>query len=127
MSHFTNIQTELTDRDLLIKALRSLGHKPEVGRLMARGYLGAETPVEIRIHTKNRGYDIGFRKRGSAYIIVADWYGVADFKQTHFVQELTQHYAYHATSDKLQAQGFAIATQEIEEDGRIHLVLRRMA
>jgi homospermidine synthase len=127
MSHFTTIKTKLAENDILLKALQSLGHVPYKDRRAVRGFLGAETPVDICIPTKNPAYDIGFRKNGDSYEMVADWYGIRDFDQKEFIQRLTQHYAYHATCEKLQAQGFSVATQETEEDGRIHLVLRRTA
>jgi hypothetical protein len=43
------------------------------------------------------------------------------------LQQLTQRYAYQAACAKLEAQGFALASEEVKESGEIHLVLRRMA
>jgi hypothetical protein len=54
-------------------------------------------------------------------------WGVREFKRKKFIHQLTQQYAFHGTCEKLQAQGFTVARQENQEDGRIHLVLRRMA
>jgi len=82
--------------------------------------------VEIKIPTKSPGYDIGFRRAGNAYEIVADWWGIRDINQTQFLQQVTQRYAYHAARAKLEAQGFALVNEEVQEGERIHLVLRRM-
>ena len=40
---------------------------------------------------------------------------------------LTQRYAYHVARAKLEAQGFALVTEETQLDGQMHLVLQRMA
>ena len=92
-----------------------------------QGYLGNRTHVEIKVPTKNPEYDIGFRKVGGTYQCVADWYGLREIDQGEFFQQLTQRYAYHATRAKLVAQGFTLASEEVREDGRIHLVLRRIS
>lgn len=127
MSHFTSLKTTLVERDLLVKALRDLGHQPEQGNVAVRGFAGQRTPVEILIPTANRGYDIGFRQGSTGYELVADWYGIRDMSQEEFLQRLTQRYAYHTTLEKLQQQGFTVASEEQQADGKIHLVLRRMA
>ena len=127
MSHFTRIKTRMVERAHLVAALRDLGHAPEEGQLQARGFGGNRTPVEVRIQTRNSGYDVGFRRTAEGYEVVADWWGVKGIKQNEFLQQLQQRYAYHATRAKLQEQGFALVTEEQQEDGRIRLVLRRLA
>ena len=47
--------------------------------------------------------------------------------RAQFLQQVSQRYAYHAARAKLEEQGFTLASEEVREDGRIHLVLRRMA
>jgi hypothetical protein len=127
VSHFTRIKTRMVQRDHLVSALRDLGFQPEVGELPARGFAGNRIHVEVRIPSGNPGYDIGFQKTDDGYVVVADWWGITRVKQATFVQQLSQRYAYHATRSRLQEQGFDIVTDEKQPDGRIHLVLRRMA
>ena len=126
MSHFTTIKTRMTEKEPLLKALKDLGYLPEDGAVGIGGYLGNRTAVEIKIATNNPEYDIGFRKVGDAYQCVADWYGLREIDQQKFIEQLTQRYAYHAARGKLEAQGFTLASEEVHEDGRIHLVLRRV-
>ena len=126
MSHFTSIKTRMTEKVHLLKALEDLGHSPQDGLVEIRGYMGNRTAVEIKIATENPEYDIGFRKVGGAYQCVADWYGLREFNQQKFIEKLTQRYAYHAARAKLEAQGFTLASEQVHEDGRIHLVLRRV-
>ena len=127
MSHFSRIKTRLVERAHLVAALRDLGHAPEEGRVEARGYGGARTRVEVKIATAAAGYDVGFRHTPEGYEVVADWWGVRGLEQKEFLRQLHQRYAYHAARAKLEEQGFTLVSEEKQEDGRIRLVLRRMA
>lgn len=124
MSHFTRVRTQIMELAYLKQALDDLEYRYEEGRLKIRGFAGRKTPVDLKIHTK--GYPIGFRKAGNAYELVADWWGVRGVNQQTFLQEITRRYAYHAAREKLEAQGFSLVSEEVEEDAQIHLVLRRM-
>ena len=75
MSHFTRIKTQIVEKKYLPRALQDLNYAYEEGDVEIRGYGGNRIAVEIKIPTSNRGYDIGFRKSGDAYELVADWYG----------------------------------------------------
>jgi hypothetical protein len=149
MSHFTTLKTQLTEREPLLRAIEDLGLPYEEGQLEARGYQGIRTPVEIRVRTADPDYDLGFRKVGETYECVGDWHGIRGLggsgstppllrwlrplggrrssaaEAERFMSQLTQRYAYHAAKAKLEAQGFAVASEETAKDGRIHLVLRR--
>lgn len=127
MSHFTSIKTQMVEKPYLVQALKDLGYACKEGRVEVRGYGGSRAAVEVKVATRNPGYDIGFRKADGAYEVVADWWGIRDLPQEHFVQQLTQRYAYHAARAKLEEQGFALVAEETQKDGQIHLVLRRMA
>jgi len=126
MSHFTRISTKIVEKEYLTLALQDLGYTWVEGEVEISGYQGNRTRVEMKIPTKNPGYDIGFRKTKDSYEIVADWWGIRDIKQEQFLQKLTQRYAYHATVAKLEDQGFAVINQDTQLDGKVHLVLRRM-
>jgi hypothetical protein len=125
MSHFSKIQTKLTDERYLLQALRDLGYNPVSGKLSVRGYEGSRTSVDIRVPSKTPGYDIGFRKEGEHFVCVADWFGVGrGIQKNEFLENLTQRYATLIVKDQLHVQGFALA-EERQVEGRIHLVLRR--
>ncbi len=124
MSHFTRVRTQIVELAYLKQALDDLEYRYEEGRLKIRGFMGQRTPVDLKIHTQ--GYPIGFRKTGDAYELVADWWGVRGVNKQSFLQEVTRRYAYHAAREKLEAQGFALVSEEVEENKQIHLVLRRM-
>lgn len=125
MSHFTTMKTRLVNRKYLVAALKDLGFQPQEGSVMIRGYEGQETEVEVKVPTGNPEYDLGFRKVGKTYELVADWYGITDIRAKSFMAQLLQRYAYHAVSAQVQARGFEIVEDESLRDHTIHLTLRR--
>lgn len=126
MSHFSQIQTQMVEKKFLLQALKDLGFTYQEGEQQVVGFGGQKTAVDIRVPLK-QSYDLGFRKSGGHYEIVADWFGVRGINQKEFTQRLTQRYAYHATREKLEKQGFDMVEEQVEETGQIRLVLRRMA
>jgi len=125
MSHFTRIKTKLVKKEFLIEALKDLGHRPREGKVLIQGYGGQKTEVEVMIPTKNVGYDIGFRKKGEAYELVADWYGIKDIEPEGFLNQVQQKYAYYAVQSRMAEQGFEVVEEEDLEDGTVHLMVRR--
>jgi hypothetical protein len=125
MSHFTRMKTQLVKKGYLLKALHDLDHAFQEGKVRIRGYGGQSTEVEVKIPTKNPGYDLGFRKAGNTYELVADWYGIEDITPERFLKDVQQRYAYHAVLDRMGEQGFNVVEEEDEEDNTIHLTLRR--
>jgi hypothetical protein len=125
MSHFTKIQTRLTDHEFLKQALENLGYEVELDAEV-RGYGGVKRSAELKIATASRGYDIGFIKGAEGYVLLADWWGIKGIDQSKFVAQLTQQYARCVAKEKLRQQGFTLASEETDANGRIHLLLRRM-
>lgn len=125
MSHFSRIQTQIIDKRLLLQALKDLGYRYEEGELQLPGFAAQQTPVEIRIQLP-LSYDIGFRKVGDTYEAVADWSGVRGIQSTDFINQVSQRYAYHATKEKLELQGFTLVEEQVQDTGQIRLLLRRM-
>jgi hypothetical protein len=117
----------MAEQEYLLLALQDLGYSYEEGQLDVHGFGGQHVRVEVKIPTQNRGYEIGFRHVDGVYEIVADWWGIRDIDREQFQQQLAQRYAYHAARTRLAQQGFNLVGEEVGEDGRIHLVLRRLA
>ena len=127
MSHFTRLRTKLVERRFVLAALDDLGMPHEVGDVTVRGLGGATTKAEIRIPTSDPRFDVGLvRADDGAYEVVADWFGVKDWTEESLVASLTRRYAYHAARESLEREGFGLVAEEVAEDGRVHLVLRRM-
>jgi len=127
MSHFSLIETQLTNQEFLVKALQDMGYAVQQGGVLVHGYEGNRTRAELKIATSNPDYDIGFVKRGNVFGLVADWHGIFGIDAGQFMQKLNQRYAYHASITQLKEQGFSVASEEVQKDGQIRLVLRRCA
>jgi hypothetical protein len=129
MSHFTTIKTQFVAAAPLRKALADVRAEFNLGEVrenaLVSGYHGNTARADLVVSTRNQGYDLGFRKQGEAYELVADWYGIRDFKQADLAARLTQRYAYHTVKEKLDQQGFSLVEEEVKQDKTIHLVLRR--
>jgi len=129
MSHFTTIKTQFVSREHLKQALEDVGEEFGLGAVqydaVVNGYGGGTMSAELVVSTRNRGYDIGFRKEGETYGLVADWWGIKDIKQEQLKSRLSQRYAYHAVKDRLDRQGFATVEEKVKQDQTIHLTLRR--
>jgi hypothetical protein len=127
MSHFTTLKTRIVSKDHLKQALQDLQLQFEEGETEIRGYQGIRTSVDIRIPTSNPDYQIGFRKQGETYEMVADWYGIEDVKQQDFLQQISQRYAYNVAKEQLEKQDFTVVEEEVGADRTIHITVRRMA
>ncbi len=133
MSHFTTIRTKMIDRHHLLAALQDLGFntvesQPTPSTLF--GFKGDARPemAEIIIRRKFVGSasnDIGFAKSadGTFQAIIS---GYDQRKYSHtWLQKVQCRYAYHATKAALSSQGFSLVEEEQQQDGTLHLVLRR--
>ena len=133
MSHLTRIKTRLVEREYLLKALKELGYTPEMASsttesLFVHGLAGERARAEIKVKISRLGREVGFRKSGDGtYEIVVDWWGSGLGLREDFLQKVTQRYAYHAALAKLEEQGFTLSSEEIQQNGQIHLTLRRVA
>ena len=135
MSQYLNIETQIVSAEHLVKALKDVGfNEVEVYQTAQplRGWLGdrRKNSAEIIIrkeHVGSASNDIGFkwRPQGRFTAIISDF-----DKNTYnaaWLNRLTQRYAYHVAMDKLQAKGFDLVDEYVQEDQTIHLTLRNMA
>lgn len=118
-------------KDHLRTALNDLAEEFGLSRLrenspIKRGTGSAIPVADLVVSTPNRDYDLGFVKEGSAYDLVADWYGLKGLDHEAFISRLSQRYAYHAVRGSLDAQGFALIEEEIDDRKTIHLRMRRL-
>lgn len=126
MSHFTRIQTQISDKTHLLQALHDMGFQFEDAPQNLRGFRGQKTMVDIRIKLEN-SYDVGFQKVGDVFEAIADWSRVRGLEQEKFINQVSQRYAYHAAKAKLTEQGFTLVEEQTTNNGQIHMVLRRLS
>lgn len=124
MSHISRLKTIMVDKAFLLLALQDLGFRYEEGEFQIRG-ISESTTAEIKV-TYSLSRDVGFTKTERGYVIVADWWGTKPSDRRKFSENIIQRYAYHATKARLEAQGFTIASEEQREDGKLHMILRRV-
>lgn len=122
MSHFTTIKVQIKNSKILHQVLQELGYQVECNTTV-RGYRGNTTEAEYVIRQQN-GYDLGFRRYGEIYEIVADFWG-AKINQQEFVNSIAQEYAHKTLMATVQEQGFNIEEEEVLEDGTVRVVVGR--
>jgi hypothetical protein len=122
MSHFTTIKVQIKDGEILHQTLQELGYTVECNKKV-RGYQGDKTAAEYVIRQEN-GYDLGFRRDGENYELVADFWG-ARINQQAFVSSILQKYAHKTLMASVQEQGFDVEEQENLEDGTLRVVVGR--
>lgn len=122
MSHFTTIKVQIKDGQVLAESLRELGHEV-LHNVEVRGFMGDKTTAEYVIRQAN-GYDLGFRRSGDTYELVADFWG-ARIDETAFVNAVNQKYAHRMLMQSVVEQGFDVEEEETLEDGTVRVVVGR--
>ena len=124
MSHITRLKTRLTEAKYLMAALADLVHSPVAAweeTVLDDGRPEKRTVVNI----KHGGRAIHFVQEDGVYAAFGPEEIVRQLERAHFFDLLAQRYAYHATIDSLQEQGFSVAEEIVEETGEMRLLLRR--
>ena len=127
MSHFSTVKTQLRKRQHLLQALKDLGHSPQEGENLVRGYRGQTVKAELYVEMSEGG-DIGFRwnKSSNSYELVTDldlWKQKVPVER--FLSQLTQRYALNTVLSATAQEGFQIEEQKSNVDGSIELVVTR--
>ena len=135
MSHYSVLQTRITDAETLVEALADLGFaevevhetpQPLVGWLGDERETRAEVIVR-RAHLHRASNDIGFARRpdGRFEALISD-YDRKTFGQA-WLGRLTQRYAYRVARKVLSAQDYDLVEERVDEEQKIHMTVRRMA
>ncbi|MFN6537552.1 MAG: DUF1257 domain-containing protein [Nostoc sp. EkiNYC01] len=122
MSHFTTIKVQIKHGEILHEVLQELNYQVECNTNV-RGYRGDTTQAEYVIR-QNNGYDLGFRRSGENYEIVADFWG-AKINQQQFVNSISHKYAHKTLMATVQEQGFNVEDEEVLADGTVRVVVGR--
>jgi tRNA G26 N,N-dimethylase Trm1 len=120
MSHFTTIKVQIKNGETLRQCLQELGYVVECNT-QVRGYQGNKTQAEYVIRQGN-GYDLGFRRDGENYEVVADFWG-AKINQQEFINSISQRYAHKTLMASVQSQGFNVEEEETLSDGTVRVVV----
>ncbi|MDR9404593.1 MAG: DUF1257 domain-containing protein [Halothece sp. Uz-M2-17] len=122
MSHFSTIKIQIKNGEILQQVLTELGYEVE-SNTKVRGYQGNQTNAEYVIR-QNNGYDLGFRRNGENYELVADFWGTR-INQQEFLNQINQKYAHQTLMQTVEEQGFDVEEEEVLEDGTVKVVVGR--
>lgn len=127
MSHFTTVETKITNLQLLKRVLKELGYaftEAEAGqKVKVKGYQGQKTDADLVIHA-SKTYDIGVRQTEKGCVFVSDWWGVETTRgvtEEEFIQQVVQKYSYHTVMDAIAAKGYTVQEEEVAEDQTIKI------
>jgi hypothetical protein len=122
MSHFTTIKVQIKNGEILHQVLKELDYKVECNTKV-RGYRGDTIEAEYVIR-QSHGFDLGFRRNGEDYELVADFWG-ARINQEQFINSITQKYAHKTLMSAVEEQGFSVEEEETLEDGTVRVIVGR--
>lgn len=133
MSHFTRLNTKISDTPSLLKALADLGFPHVESHAVQENLYGYQNDkraqkAEVIVRKKFIGdlsNDIGFSKDSNGHFVAI----ISEYDRGVYGQEwldkLTQRYAYHAVLSKMQQQGFQLESETTSKT-QIKLTLSRL-
>ncbi|MBN1430082.1 MAG: DUF1257 domain-containing protein [Anaerolineae bacterium] len=121
MSHFTRVQTQLKDIEMVKRALEDLGHTVTSGTV--HGYQSQKSQADLVVRLDDR-YDVGFRQEGGSVSMIADLWG-SKVNAQDFIKQVSQRYAYLTVVEQTAGQGWQVVAEETQADGSVRLVMQR--
>ena len=128
MSEYCVVQLEVTDKEILTKALSELGYKYEVHSkpVSLYGYQGDVRPEQanIVIRRKNLGSaanDIGFLKEGKKYKMIISEFDKTAAHSDGLLNKLKQVYSKHKILKQVEKMGYKISNQKVDANGRLRI------
>ncbi|VEU34375.1 unnamed protein product [Pseudo-nitzschia multistriata] len=130
-SHFSSIETQLFNKQTLLKALNDMGLKTKSTKdgeqIEARGYKGETIMADIVVEQQNN-YDVAFRNNGESYELVTDlqfWQQAMPVDA--FMEKVNQRYAINNLVDTSGEEGFNVDNVVTAADGTVTLEMSRYA
>jgi len=125
MSHFSTIKTKLKDKDVLLKALLTIGLPVDVNKELENpvGHEHAKVLCDITL-----GTDIGFRfnKQTETYELVTDiqtWNHSIPPKR--MVEKVTQEYAAELVTREVKKKGFEVERKKQDIKNNVEIIATR--
>lgn len=129
-SHFSSIETQLFNKQTLLKALKDMGVKSQAlkadgEQIEARGYKGETVMADIVIPQQNN-YDVAFRYNGESYELVTDLqFWQQSMPVDAFMEKVNQRYAINNLVDTSSEDGFNVDNVVTASDGSVTLQMSR--
>ena len=123
MSHFTRIQTSISDLATLQSVLTQLEISWEKVNIPLLGYQNETHTAELLVHQPNL-IDIGFAFNGKEYELIADLsFWQQPWSMDLFLDKINQMYASELLNNELTNLGFATVSYTKTENGTIDLIV----
>ncbi len=126
MSHFSEVKTQINQKDILFAALKKLGLKVRESeeKLPIRGFMGDCAEAQICVDT-GINYDLGFQINDQGfYDVVADFEVLESTPAKDLKNKILQTYAHLHMKKVAEEQGFQVE-EEVQEDGQIQMVVTK--
>ncbi len=126
MSHFSEVKTQINQKDLLEATFKKLGLRFSENKegIPIRGFMGECAKAEICVDT-GLNYDLGLQQNNEGfYDFVADFEVLDSTPQKDLKNKILQTYAYLNVKKIAESQGFQIE-EEVQEDGQIQMVVSK--
>ena len=124
MSHWTELKTNITDKAILVQALKDLGYTVISG--VCRGYAGNKITSDVVVQMEGN-YDVGFLFTEGETKIIGDEWGInlrhPMFNLADFTKEVKKKYSHNKVMDEIRKQGYTVAS-ETTENGQIKILAR---
>ena len=133
MSAYTVIQTRIVSREHLVQALKEMGFEQvevHARPVPLQGFEGTarQNKAEVvirRQHISSLSNDIGFARDAQGFYRAI----ISDFDRNRFgtpwLMKLNQRYACQVAKQQLQAQGFELVEEQLDQQQTVRMTLRR--
>jgi len=123
MSHITHVDTEIRDREVLLRALERMGRSWEENLVVS--HHGERRSMDIVLRDgPDRG--VGFRRPGAGRPFRMYAWGVGPGVTQGFRQRVFQEYARLKLLEEARKRSFALVGETVGAGGQIRLVLRKV-
>lgn len=123
MSHITQVETWISDKEILLETLGELGHECEERH--AIHYEGRIVTADVAVWRKGR-FSIGFLRREEGNIYEMHAFGLSPSGARAFHDRVYQRYARKKLLKEARKQNFVLVHEKVYKDNRIRLVLRKV-
>lgn len=132
MSHFASVETQISDLEVLKKAIERIDLKFEVSRdgspIKIKGWEKSSLEAEMEIKT-GCSYGIGVvQSENGKYGLEADWWAIETYTgktQKEITDSIKKEYAYVTVMEKISTLGYTLVEEKVDADNQVKLVLRK--
>ena len=124
MSHFTTVQTQMSDWQVLEAVLKQNGYTQINNNVNVKDYYGNEVQVDWAVKVTEKHW-VGFKQRADGYEVIADFYNFPDAAKAFFSEQLLPEYSCAVIEQKLKYKSNALVSPRKKlADGTIQITVQ---